>query len=210
MTTVNIQTGASVNTGKLAGEERGGIPVGKLIPIYGELCCTTSLICENCIGCTGRDTCLCLSMQNKCCRTVSGETANDTCCVIVEGSCELVVPKTCCYTQNQCFCIDERGAFPCTKQSPAVCTILPFCTIFPKIGCCMKMQDLYPDIFLKAGGATNITIQTAPQPQMVMQQPQMVMQQQPQMMMQQQPGMVMQQQPPQQVQMQRANNYVVQ
>ena len=74
----------------------------------------------------------------------------------------------------------------------------------------MKMQDLYPDIFLKAGGATNITIQTAPQPQMVMQQPQMVMQQQPQMMMQQQPGMVMQQQPgmvqqpPQQVQMQRA------
>ena len=83
----------------------------------------------------------------------------------------------------------------------------------------MKMQDLYPDIFLKAGGATNITITQAPQPQMVMQQPQMVMQQQPQMMMmqqqpgmvmQQQPGMVMQQQPPQQVQMQRANNYVVQ
>ena len=72
------------------------------------------------------------------------------------------------------------------------------------------MQDLYPDIFLKNGGATNITITQAPQPQMVMQQPQMVMQQQPQMMMQQQPGMVMQQQPPQQVQMQRANSYVVQ
>jgi len=59
-----------------------------------------------------------------------------------EGGVFVVSPTTCCQQQNQCCCFDTRCAFPCTEQVPMICTCLPCCTLYPKIGCLKKVRDL--------------------------------------------------------------------
>merc|ERR1712159_747144 len=56
-----------------------------------------------------------------------------------------LMPFTCCYDEAQFLCCASDAAFPCTDKVPMVCTLLMCCTVYPSVGCCKKVQDLYPD-----------------------------------------------------------------
>ena len=43
---------------------------------------------------------------------------------------------TLCKGEDQCFCIVEACAFPCTDDVPCMFTCLPFCIVYPKLVCC--------------------------------------------------------------------------
>jgi len=43
-----------------------------------------------------------------------------------------------------CLCIGEDcSCLPVEETVPKVCTLLPFCTVFPKVGCCETVGSLY-------------------------------------------------------------------
>ena len=202
-------------------EDDGDVPVGELLVICGQVCGVTSCLFTNCLGCTSEGMCLFLRWETKGCRPVygkfeDGENEHKTCCILCSGTSECVQPQTCCLFQQQCFCLDSRCAFPCTKEMPCIFSLLPFCVCGAdwkmQPGCCKKIKDIIPEEKLishhgkeRAPAIVNVTTNNAPvQQQMVrgsvgsvQQQPvinQYVVQQQPPVMMMQQPPVMMMQQ----------------
>jgi hypothetical protein len=154
--------------------EEGAVSTGELTVVCGYCCGITSLLCTNCIGCTSEGMALCLRWECKGCRRVKQKNAHKTCCILCQGGQECVVPQTCCLVQQQFFCLDQRCAFPSTKEAPCIVTVLPGCTLCvaykPKVACCKKLKVLTPDNFTApapAEGTTIVVIQQPPQVQMV-------------------------------------------
>jgi hypothetical protein len=68
-------------------------------------------------------------------------------CILFEKqSCFIAWPKTCMKTINQCLFLDSRCAFPCDKEVPIICMLLPFCSICANFGmkcaCCASINTL--------------------------------------------------------------------
>jgi hypothetical protein len=191
--------------------EEGGLPIGELLIIDGKCCAVSSCIfTKHCIGFTSEGMVLCTRFECKGCRPVFGKNENKTCCILCQGSNECVVPQTCCLVQQQCFCLDSRIAFPCTKDVPCIFTCLPGCTVCVNwkmnIACCKKFKD-FPEL---AGQQQTNKEQPPSQVIMVRDTPPPQPQPQPQIMMVQQPQqpIIMVQQP--QPQVFNSNSYVVQ
>jgi len=64
-----------------------------------------------------------------------------------------LVPFTCCYGESQCLCQASDCAFPCTEKVPMICTCLPCCAVYPEVGCCKSISDLYPSNMEAGEGA---------------------------------------------------------
>lgn len=121
-------------------------PVAELT-VCSAMCCTiTGWDCgsfSRCFGCGADGVCLCIKQNSVCCKPMDAEANTDGKCLkCSEGGCFCVKPQTCISQQQQCCCCDTRCAFPCTEQVPCLCTCLPCCVIYPKMGCLKKVKDL--------------------------------------------------------------------
>merc|ERR1719440_1024482 len=67
-------------------------------------------------------------------------------CLCQEGACYCVMPKTCVAAKQQCCCLDTRCAMPPTADIPLMCTCLPCCTVYPKMGCLKKISEIVPEV----------------------------------------------------------------
>merc|ERR1712039_248697 len=132
----------------LNAKEQSDVDLNELIPCYGTMCGITSLYCKfpDCIGCVGREICCCYLEESVGCKMVDyKQDAEKKCCILQEGGAFCVKPKTCCMAEGQVFCIDQRSAFPMHPKVPTVCTILPFCAVYPSVKCGAKIGTLFPD-----------------------------------------------------------------
>jgi hypothetical protein len=191
--------------------EVGDIKTSDLIVCCGASCCVSSLLCNNCIGCTSEGLFLCCRFDQKFCRPVSGTNEDKIICILVDQKVNIVKPTVCCLSQQQICCLDVRAAFPCNKKVPCIQTLIPGCILCVnyemKPGCLKKWKDTLPASYFENDNPKskdpNVIIIQQQQP------PQQVVTMQPQ---QQQNLVLLQQQQPPQVVMQRGNgqSYVVQ
>lgn len=163
----------------------GEVDVLDLVPCAAGCCWINSLYCEfpSCIGCSFNDTICCVEATGVCCKMQDCSDDRGTCCICWSGDERIIKPTTCCKGQQQFFCFDQRGAFPCDSDVPCICTLLPFCTCFADMGmkvlCCSKIEKIVPRLKEaqdKAKGAGQVVGQ--PQVIIMQQQPQMVIVQQ--------------------------------
>lgn len=131
-------------------------PVGDLT-VCDAMCCMITgwdFTWPQCWGCGLDGVFICCKTNTVCCKLMDERKSEDgkmfTC---MDGGCFLVQPKTCCQLQDQCCCLDSRCAFPCTEQVPLICTCLPCCVLYPKVGCCLKVKDIKPEIATKTAEA---------------------------------------------------------
>ena len=89
-----------------------------------------------CLGCTGKlAVCCCgfrwclipgsLPLMWGCC----GLTCTEPCTSLVKSQCQVACLQTTC-------------GFPCDGENPCMCTLLPFCMVYPRVGCCLKVADV--------------------------------------------------------------------
>jgi hypothetical protein len=146
------------------------IDVGRLRPITGCLCGIQSLYLDwpACLGCVAHQECLCLKGQLKACK-ISKEVGQ--CCILIEQKYVLKKPETCIQAQQQCFCVDQRCALPCTDEVPCIFNILGLTCCMQKkckVKCCATLSDIDPNY----SHTETVTLQTT-----VHQQPMVVVQQ---------------------------------
>ena len=123
------------------------IDVGKLRPITGCLCGIQSLYLDwpACLGCVAHQECLCLKGQLKACKTSKEE---GQCCILIEQKYVMKKPQTCIQQQQQCFCVDQRCALPCTDEVPCILNILGLTCCMQKkcaVKCCAILSDIDPN-----------------------------------------------------------------
>lgn len=70
-------------------------------------------------------------------------------CILNKGTTSIGCPSNMviCKGVNQCFCLDNRFAFPCDDEVPCALSMCPFCVYcvggFPcKCGCCYTIGSL--------------------------------------------------------------------
>ena len=93
--------------------------------IFAACCCFISgcfLDFPDCVGCYGQRTCLCMEQEFKCCKAYQNTPGKICICQQVTADC--IVPQTCCKVVAQQFCLDTRGAIPCTTDVPCVVAYL--------------------------------------------------------------------------------------
>ena len=67
----------------------------------------------------------------------------------------------CCAMKSQYCCSVIGCSLPCKDEyAPAMCTLLPFCAVYPTFGCCKHVGEIAPKMVRADGGA-------APQLEMV-------------------------------------------
>ena len=49
---------------------------------------------------------------------------------------------TICKVTGNAFFFRYTGAFPCDSETPIICTLLPCCTVYPKVGCCQTISGV--------------------------------------------------------------------
>jgi hypothetical protein len=125
-----------------------GAVKGDDIVIFNALCCAIdSCFCKfpECLGCYSKRVLMCLesevTMYKPMCCAKDLEKKN-LLCICLSGQCSCIHCKTCCKGESQLCCLDSRFACPCDEEVPCVCTLLPFCTCYPSIGCCKKVSDV--------------------------------------------------------------------
>jgi len=71
------------------------------------------------------------------------------CCAVGEGPLPwLCCGPTCACNKSLCkvkgtvFCIAITSSLPCDSDTPILCTIFPFCTVYPKVACCPTLDSL--------------------------------------------------------------------
>merc|ERR1712216_390270 len=69
------------------------------------------------------------------------------CCgPICAGNGYCLIPFTCCYSERQQLCCATDCAFPCNDKVPMALTcICPGLAVYPEVGCCKTVQDLFPN-----------------------------------------------------------------
>lgn len=121
------------------------IPVNDLTVCSAFCCSITGWSCKwpDCWGLGVDGVFICCKSTMVCCKLMDERTNDEgKMCICSEGGCFIVSPTTCCQQQNQCCCLDTRCAMPCTEKVPMICTCLPCCVLYPKVGCCMKVKDI--------------------------------------------------------------------
>jgi len=129
-----------------------------LILLHGFLCCNTSLLLKDCIGCSGEREFLCC-VDAWCCK--QGVSPYGPACVMGGGDerlgpkniCMLQcfccqtgykMPETCCLEQAHCCCFVSNGAYPPTDEIPLTCAIWGL-QCLPGCGCCKTLGALRGD-----------------------------------------------------------------
>ena len=119
-------------------------------------CCETDIIvqgccCYNCalefppkLGCAEECDLCCLSCA-VCCAVGDAPLP----CCICGPSC--AANCTICKVKGKCFCFKIQASLPCGDNTPIICTLIPFCTCYPKVSCCattnsiVKKQKVAPE-----------------------------------------------------------------
>ena len=122
--------------------------------LVGACCCSNTglyTVFPECIGFSGEGELLCCTTK-ACLRLgapsyglgcgTSGRECGVCHCLCV--ACGLVSPNTCCKFQKQCCCCVTNSALPPTDEVPCMCTLFPFCVVFPKCGFCKTIGDVRP------------------------------------------------------------------
>lgn len=137
----------------LGGTEVDNIDEDELLLMKACCCSNTALYtaCPDCIGCSGEHECLCVTSKGCLtlgspsygvgCGTSGRECAVLKCCCL---ACGLISPNTCCKNQQHVCCCVINSAFPPTDEVPCMCTLLPFCVLYPECGCCETIGDMRP------------------------------------------------------------------
>jgi hypothetical protein len=154
-----IAVGASMKGGK-KDKDLSDVPIHELIVCCGACCAINSCYCSypGCCGIKLQSICCCCQSESAMCKVINEENTDGICCICQEGGTYCIQPKTCCGGQQQCFCLDQRFAFPCTDEVPCIVTCLPCCTLCAggqcKMGCCANVGFLVPRL-LPDGVAQN-------------------------------------------------------
>ena len=135
-----------VAKGNGEGKASGDVDINDLIVVQGCCCSISSLYMDfpACLGGVVKGQCLCYEMDFKCCKSLDSASNDGRCCALMQGGYFCKSPETCVQNVNQCFCLDSRCALPCTDDVPMICTLLPFCSVYPKVACCGKLGDIAP------------------------------------------------------------------
>ena len=126
----------------------GAVDEQELILLFGCCCCGTYLYCDDCLGCSGKETYCCLETAF-CCKVGTSCLACGCChredkiLAIGCGFCEIacIRPTTCCKDQSQMCCLANQSAFPCDDDQPVVCAAYGLACI-PGCGCCQTLGAL--------------------------------------------------------------------
>ena len=110
----------------------------KEVVVEGFCCCNSVLEFPCKLGCAQECMTCCLSCK-LCCEIGERPLAAPPCCCC-GPKCEC--NSTLCKVKGTVFCLAVQGTFPCSDDTPIICTILPFCTVYPKVGCCHTLDSL--------------------------------------------------------------------
>ncbi|CAD7940465.1 unnamed protein product [Amoebophrya sp. A25] len=125
------------------------VDVADLKPCYADGCsiCSLYLVFPACIGVSGSSEMCCSQMTCACCKVLDCSDAEKRCCTFCNYNNYLIMPRTCVQNQVQVGCVDQRAAFPCTKDVPCLCNYMCIncCADFGcKFACCATVGDLIP------------------------------------------------------------------
>ena len=74
----------------------------------------------------------------KCCLALGHAPLPCCCCGPTCMSCNTLL----CKTHGEIFCFKVQCSFPCGDDTPIICTLLPFCTVYPKAACCATTDSV--------------------------------------------------------------------
>ena len=82
------------------------VPVGELTPVLAVCCAFYSLNLKTpeCIGCSGKETYLCLQGDVQCCKLPDPETEKGVILSCCRQDCNVVMPYTCCERRGEQQC----------------------------------------------------------------------------------------------------------
>ena len=130
-----------------AGSKKGVITADDVLICDAICCCYDGFECnpETCIGCAEEGACLCC--KTSCClkmpcKPYSQCTLCHWCCFCAE--CSMGEGFTLCKSEDQCFCYVRGCACPTDEDVPCMCTLIPFCLVYPKCACCKKFKEVAP------------------------------------------------------------------
>mmetsp|Transcript_82137 Transcript_82137/g.255041 ORF Transcript_82137/g.255041 Transcript_82137/m.255041 type:complete len:132 (+) Transcript_82137:90-485(+) len=110
-------------------------------------CCSKSVIvagccCENIVlecppklGCAAE--CMTCCLECKACCAIGDAPLPCGCC---GPTC--ACNSTLCKVKQTCLCVAVQGSLPCSDDTPIICTLLPFCAVYPKCGCCETLDSV--------------------------------------------------------------------
>ena len=110
-------------------------------------CCSKDLIVEGCC-------CYNCALEFPC--TLGCTEECDFCCLSCKACCAIGEPplpccfcgptcaanSTICKVKGVCFIFKFQGSIPCGDNTPMICTLLPFCTCYPKVSCCATTDSI--------------------------------------------------------------------
>ena len=111
-------------------------------------CCSKDLLCAGCccqncslqfppiLGCNIEYKCCCLGL--KCCLALGHAPKTCCCCGPTCLNCNALL----CKTVGEICCFKVQGSCPCGDDTPCICTLLPFCTIYPRTTCCATTDSI--------------------------------------------------------------------
>jgi hypothetical protein len=101
----------------------------KSLIVAGCCCCNAVLECPPKLGCA--DECEMCCCECKACLAL-GDAPLPWCCCGPTCVCNATLFKL----KATMFCLACQGSFPCGDDTPIICSLLPFCTAYPKMSCC--------------------------------------------------------------------------
>lgn len=87
------------------------------------------------LGCA-QECMFCCCKGKTCCAV--GHAPLPCCCCGPTCGCNATVFKV----EGTILCCSVKGSFPCSSETPILITPLPFCTLYPKRGCCHTLDSL--------------------------------------------------------------------
>ena len=66
------------------------------------------------------------------------------CVPLMCGCCGITCAKnaTLCKVRGTCFFLVTQCSIPCGGDTPIICTLLPFCMAYPRMGCCLTLDGV--------------------------------------------------------------------
>ena len=107
----------------------------KAVVVAGCCCCNEAIECPPKIGCAQECMACCLD-----CKFCCEFPCVPLCC----GCCGITLAKNCtiCKVRGTCFFFVSQISCPCGEDTPILCTFLPFCMVYPRMGCCLTLDGV--------------------------------------------------------------------
>ena len=105
--------------------------------VCGGCCCNAQAQFPPKLGCSMEGMICCIDC--KACIAV-GEAPLPCCCIGPTLACGNLSQCTLCKLKGELFFLKCVGSFPCQKETPIICTLLPCCTIYPRRACCVRPE----------------------------------------------------------------------